>query len=69
MPLHRRQCSTDFVMRGVLTFRSRAKGTFALRIELEAAKGLVCDLRRNPDNGHGATLPKNTTQSKINFMR
>lgn len=43
-------------MREILAFRSRGKGTFALRKDLKALSGTVCDLRRNPENVHGTTF-------------
>lgn len=45
-----------FIMREILAFRSRGKGTFALRKDLKALSGTVCDLRRNPENVRGTTL-------------
>ena len=43
-------------MQAVISFRARGKGAFALRKELKAKVGTVCDVRRSPTNEFGMSL-------------
>lgn len=43
-------------MQAVILFRARGKGAFALRKELKAKVGTVCDVKRSPTNDFGTSL-------------
>ena len=53
-------------MQAVISFRARGKGAFALRKDLKAKQETVCEVRRNPTNEFGASLP-NLGQPSASF--